>query len=753
MGNDHKSIGAYDFLIPAPQDGVGLSLVDTEYAQNTSTTQEPTTGWNTTAPAWRSGYYYWQRTHIVKTDGTESYTKAVCITGGTGQTGRGIKNIVEQYYISTSNSSLEGGSWSGTSSIPQEGQYVWTRSKITYTDGVVEYTDAVCVTGQEGKPFVGPALSDENVLFAEGSSTVQEAIISVEMLEGDSYAPIRMGVDGEGRTFLYVGTAYGHYSSIGAFRNAYGSGNIQSNKLYLVDETNADGYAMTCTWNSTDGEKTDEIKRTGIGYKIYGTTRLWISEGNKWVDMGETENVTNPTNGHYHVTFKKSGSSKTYVEETSQNTVLPCGTGTDGWFCSLLSSMAELSDGLMSWTYAVIGTRFTYKLKLLKPFDGRKSIPFRIGYKGKVYHRNINVTCAKRGNCGPALRGPQAWSDLPDGYAFQAGGEGDEYKDVVLYEGNYYSCAKNHYKQSSGSSSNHPYGTVDQTAKNWKLGDKTELVATNILLTTYALVKNLGVEAVEMKDANGNVVFLAKNGNVTCKSGIFENITVKSGNIAGFKISGNGLINEGFNNDAYVVFRNDAMKAFAGIGGNVLPASSGARAVARFENHDENNSWGLSKNYAMIASARGSRDNVAICMDGGVIQGFAMRNTYIETTKTSYTLSRNDYNVICLNTNECTVTLPTMNLYDDGHVIRIRRMGGTVKIALGYCYTYNGSGSRYQKPALIYDKDETMTGTDKLTISSACDSFELVWCRDLIRTVGNTTYYGAWLQYKLPRDW
>ena len=189
--------------------------------------------------------------------------------------------------------------------------------------------------------------------------------------------------------------------------------------------------------------------------------------------------------------------------------------------------MAELSDGLMSWTYAVIGTRFTYKLKLLKPFDGRKSIPFRIGYKGKIYHRNINVTCAKRGNCGPALRGPQAWSDLPDGYAFQAGGEGDEYKDVVLYEGNYYSCAKNHYKQSSGSSSNHPYGTVDQTAKNWKLGDKTELVATNILLTTYALVKNLGVEAVEMKDANGNVVFLAKNGNVTCKSGIFENITVR----------------------------------------------------------------------------------------------------------------------------------------------------------------------------------------------------------------------------------
>lgn len=53
------------------------------------------------------------------------------------------------------------------------------------------------------------------------------------------------------------------------------------------------------------------------------------------------------------------------------------------------------------------------------------------------------------------------------------------------------------------------------------------MVATKILLAQYALVKNLGVEAIDMKDANGNIIFQAKDGNVTCNSGTFKNITVK----------------------------------------------------------------------------------------------------------------------------------------------------------------------------------------------------------------------------------
>lgn len=128
-----------------------------------------------------------------------------------------------------------------------------------------------------------------------------------------------------------------------------------------------------------------------------------------------------------------------------------------------------------------------------------------------------------KGDRGPALRGPQAWSDCAVGYMFQSGASGEEYKDVVLYGGYYYSCIKSHTKTAS----NNPGSATDTNSGLWKLADPVEIVATKILLAQYALVKNLGVEAIDMKDANGNIIFQAKDGNVTCNSGTFKNITVK----------------------------------------------------------------------------------------------------------------------------------------------------------------------------------------------------------------------------------
>lgn len=127
-----------------------------------------------------------------------------------------------------------------------------------------------------------------------------------------------------------------------------------------------------------------------------------------------------------------------------------------------------------------------------------------------------------KGDRGPALRGPQAWSDCAIGYVFQSGASGEEYKDVVLYGNNYYSCIKSHTKTAS----NYPGSATDTNSGLWKLADKLEIVATKILLAQYALVKNLGVEAIDMKDANGKIVFQAINGKVTCNSGTFNNIKV-----------------------------------------------------------------------------------------------------------------------------------------------------------------------------------------------------------------------------------
>lgn len=128
-----------------------------------------------------------------------------------------------------------------------------------------------------------------------------------------------------------------------------------------------------------------------------------------------------------------------------------------------------------------------------------------------------------KGDRGPTLRGPQAWSDCAVGYVFQSGANGEDYKDVVLYGGYYYSCIKSHTKTAS----NYPGSATDTNSGLWKLADPVEIVATKILLTQYALVKNLGVETIDMKDDKGNIIFQAKDGNVTCNSGTFKNITVK----------------------------------------------------------------------------------------------------------------------------------------------------------------------------------------------------------------------------------
>ena len=126
------------------------------------------------------------------------------------------------------------------------------------------------------------------------------------------------------------------------------------------------------------------------------------------------------------------------------------------------------------------------------------------------------------GERGAVMRGPQAWSDCAVGYNFQSGADGEEFKDVVMYGNNYYSCIKSHTKTAS----NNPTSTIDTNNGYWKLADKFEIVATKILLAQYALVKNLGVEAIDMKDSAGNIIFQAKDGNVICNSGTFNSIKV-----------------------------------------------------------------------------------------------------------------------------------------------------------------------------------------------------------------------------------
>lgn len=140
-----------DYWIIVAQRGVGISDTDVLYAISSSNTTAPNTGWQTTAPAWKDGYYIWSKTKVVYTDNSVVYTEAACITGGKGETGNGISSIAEQYYLSSSATSLSNGSWSTSRPTWRNGWYIWTRSVIYYTNGNSITTDAICVTGGKGE--------------------------------------------------------------------------------------------------------------------------------------------------------------------------------------------------------------------------------------------------------------------------------------------------------------------------------------------------------------------------------------------------------------------------------------------------------------------------------------------------------------------------------------------------------------------------------------------------------------------------
>lgn len=144
-----------------------------------------------------------------------------------------------------------------------------------------------------------------------------------------------------------------------------------------------------------------------------------------------------------------------------------------------------------------------------------------------VITRTINfIRKAVKGEKGSVLRGPQLWNTCSNGYRFEAGGEGEEWKDVVLYNGNSYSCIKTHVKTAD----NYPGSAADLNNHYWRLGQSIELIIAHIILAQYQMVENLGVRIIEMKDKDGNVIFRAKDGDLTCNGGVFQNVSV-SGDI------------------------------------------------------------------------------------------------------------------------------------------------------------------------------------------------------------------------------
>lgn len=241
------------------ESGKGIKSTDVEYAISVSNVIAPVDGWQTTSPEWEAGKYIWSRTKIVYSDGEIKYTQAACISGGQGADGKGIRSITEEYYLSSSSATTTGGSWQTTSPAWKNGWYIWTRTKIVFTDDTSTTTNAICVTGSKG---------------ADGTS-----ITNCSEWETGKHIPY-MGITRmAGRVFLCV--APGGTDNPPMWTQTTNEGR---RILQTQNGGKSYGYTITGDLNTAEYELLVENGQDGRDGRDY-----------EWIFKHTTENVTPPT--------------------------------------------------------------------------------------------------------------------------------------------------------------------------------------------------------------------------------------------------------------------------------------------------------------------------------------------------------------------------------------------------------------------------------------------------------------------------
>lgn len=281
-------------------------------------------------------------------------------------------------------------------------------------------------------------------------------------------------------------------------------------------------------------------------------------------------------------------------------------------------------------------------------------------------------------------------------------------------------------------------------------GQQFNLMEGNNIFGSFRWVKNNADYAFWIGGTEGSkaTTSITRGGKFkTTDADITGKITATSGQIAGMKISGLSLTNEGLNNDARIILRNDKRNTYAAIGGNVLPTETGLKAVASFTYGETKSKYDI--NSAMIVGASGAGTNIAIDITGGYINGLRIRTAYLtsggEHIYTPEKIPKGVNSVIIAGAGY--YELPAMDQNDDGYVIFVKNeYDGSVNISASHGVTVDGI-SKYA--FILYDRGNQSTD---LTIESRGDAMVFVYHRDVSRS-DISSQSGCWVQYKCPRDW
>lgn len=122
------------------------------YQVGISGTTKPTGEWSPDIPSIGNGQYLWTKTVVTYSDGksTEAYSVSYKGTNGTNGTSVTVSSTSVTYQASTSGTTKPTGTWSETVPTVANGQFLWTKTVVTYSDGKSTTSYSVSYKGTNG---------------------------------------------------------------------------------------------------------------------------------------------------------------------------------------------------------------------------------------------------------------------------------------------------------------------------------------------------------------------------------------------------------------------------------------------------------------------------------------------------------------------------------------------------------------------------------------------------------------------------
>lgn len=132
---------------------VTVKSTSVTYAVSTSGTTAPASGWSATIPSVPVGQYLWSKTVVTYSDGKSTTTHSCSHQGKNGANGTSVTVTAQstKYAVNTTGNQPADSAFTATS-IPSlsPGQYLWSKTEVTYSNGITTKTYAVSRIGSDG---------------------------------------------------------------------------------------------------------------------------------------------------------------------------------------------------------------------------------------------------------------------------------------------------------------------------------------------------------------------------------------------------------------------------------------------------------------------------------------------------------------------------------------------------------------------------------------------------------------------------